>query len=463
MILTEMGLPRTPLLCYTDQKPIPQFPMAKRGMRHGRSLLLTALIGALIGSATSLHSTLRADIEVPGDGGSGSGGRDKSSSSKSYERKEVSKSSKSSESGNTQGSGQGSGVGGGAGGAVGGVTGGLGGGEVGGNGGESEEDRKRAEEDRKRAEEKRKRAEEEWKRIESERVRIEEEARQRLRHEEEERQKRMEEARKNTQPPIGGEEQEKQQGCFSISGEWTTDRALCMQPTTGKPQENVNTQPDEVRIRQAQEETLRKEMEGRYVASPATEQKRMVLLSLIADTAQRLSTLRDTGIVTNPEQRQFVESSIEWLRGGETYFGESRGDEELDQMAGYIRQIAEYGQEVVKQARAEATAEGQLQANISDLFLRTERLLIVFPDILAVLAREGIAIDPSLSTDYGSLVQYFQTVKAACLANSASCSSLDDVLTGMQHLQVSVQSALVVAGKPEVETLIKEVVQSRTK
>lgn len=461
--------------------------MARRQLRHGRSLLLTALIGALISSASSLHSTMRADLEVLGDGGSGSGSRgksssskssekneEKSSSSKSSEKREGSKSSKSSESGNannqgnTQGGGQGSGVtGGGVGGAIGGVTGGLGGGEVAGGGGKqgsppgnsgggSDEERKRAEGDRKRAEE-------EWKQIESDRMRIEEEARQRLRHEEEERQRRMEEARKNTQPPVGGEEKETQQGCFSISGEWTTDRALCMQPTPTQAQGKSEKHSDEERIQQAQKEEIRKKMESRYRASPEMDQKRVVLLSLISETIQRLGALRDVGIVTNAEQQQFVDSSIEWLRGGETYFMEHRSEEEVDQMVVYIRQIAEYGQEIVSQARTVAANEDRMQPNIGDIFLRTERLLLVFPDVLAILTREGITVDPSLSSDYETLVQYFHTVKDACTQNAASCSALEDVLTGMQHLQASVKSVLAAAGKPEMETLIHEVVESRTK
>ncbi|TSC99762.1 MAG: hypothetical protein Greene101449_539 [Candidatus Peregrinibacteria bacterium Greene1014_49] len=273
----------------------------------------------------------------------------------------------------------------------------------------------------------------------------------------------MEEARKNTQTPVGGEEKNTQQGCFSISGEWTTDRALCMQPTPTHAQEQTTDHSDEERIQQAQQEELRRQMESRYKAPPEMDQKRIVLLSLITQTSQRLSALRDAGIVTNAEQRQFVDSSIEWLRGGEAYFTENRSDEELDQMVGYIRQIAEYGQEVVRQARTVAENAGQTQSNIGEIFHRTERLLLVFPDVLAILTREGITVDPSLSGDYSALVQYFQTIKTACASNAASCNALDDVLTGMQHLQASVQSVLAVAGKPEVEALIKEVVQSRTK
>ncbi|OGJ71811.1 hypothetical protein A3G69_05365 [Candidatus Peribacteria bacterium RIFCSPLOWO2_12_FULL_53_10] len=427
--------------------------MVRRRTRHGRSLLLTVLIAVLIGSATHLHSTMRADLDILGDGGSGSGNRGKSSSSKASEGKEESKSSKSSESGKNDGQRTGA-DGGVAGGVGGGVIGGTGDGVIGGGGSDA---------DRERAEEERKRAEEEWKRIESDRMRIEEEAKQRLRHEEEDRQHRVEEARKNTQPPVGGKKEDAQQGCFSISGEWTTDRALCMQPTPTLTVDKTEEHNDENRIKQAQEEELHRKMEGRYIASPESNQKRIVLLSLISETSQRLTALRDIGIITNPEQRQFVESSIEWLRGGETYFTENRSDEELDQMVGYIRQIAEYGQEVVNQARVTAANAGQIASNIGEIFLRTERLLLVFPDVLAILTREGIAVDPSLSTDYDTLVQYFQTMKTACASNGNSCNALDDVLTGMQHLQVSVQSAIAVAGKPEVENLIREVIQSRTK
>ena len=403
--------------------------MVRRRTRHGRSLLLTVLIAVLIGSATHLHSTMRADLDILGDGGSGSGNRGKSSSSKASEGKEESKSSKSSESGKNDGQRTGA-DGGVAGGVGGGVIGGTGDGVIGGGG--SDADRERAEEERKRAEE-------------------------------EDRQHRVEEARKNTQPPVGGKKEDAQQGCFSISGEWTTDRALCMQPTPTLTVDKTEEHNDENRIKQAQEEELHRKMEGRYIASPESNQKRIVLLSLISETSQRLTALRDIGIITNPEQRQFVESSIEWLRGGETYFTENRSDEELDQMVGYIRQIAEYGQEVVNQARVTAANAGQIASNIGEIFLRTERLLLVFPDVLAILTREGIAVDPSLSTDYDTLVQYFQTMKTACASNGNSCNALDDVLTGMQHLQVSVQSAIAVAGKPEVENLIREVIQSRTK
>ena len=52
--------------------------MARR-TRYGRSLLVTALIGAVIGSATSLHATTRADLGLP-DLRSVSGGSGNSSS-----------------------------------------------------------------------------------------------------------------------------------------------------------------------------------------------------------------------------------------------------------------------------------------------------------------------------------------------------------------------------------------------
>lgn len=429
--------------------------MARR-TRYGRSLLVTALIGAVIGSATSLHPTVRADLGLP-DTRSVSGGKGSSSSVCMSDICVIERAlPRSNEKGSTET-------------------------DVGRTGGNSsfvrdtnedkdkdknededeeaeKEARKKAEEARHKAEDDRKRAEEEWKRVESERIRIEEEARERLRKEEEERQQKIDEARKNALPPAGGEDV--QPGCFSISGEWTTDRALCMQPTP-LSQEVVTEHPDEKRIQEAKENALHKKMEKRYVATPEVEGKRMALLDLIQESAKRLSAVQSTGLVTNPEQQQFIGSSIEWLKGGAAYFSESRREDEVDQMIGYIRQIVVYAQDVVVEARKAGGTS--MMPDISALFLRTERLLLVFPDILALLTKEGITVDPSLASDYATLLSYFKTVRDACAQNAASCSALDDVLTGMQHLQASVQSVITVAGKPDVEKLIREVVEARTK
>lgn len=487
MIVAETALPRTPILCYTDAKSIPNSLMATCRAKHGRSFLLTALIGALIGSAVSLRSVMRADLATTSIGG-GRGDASKSSSSvcigqtcgTGTARSEKSERSQSGESGNSSAqsdarkNGQGSDLGDDrnrVGGIGDGVTGGMGngtkgdmGGTIGGSDTGSEEERKRLEEERKRTEEARRKAEEEWKRMESERLRIEAEAQARLHKEEEGRRRRLEEVRKNTQSPLGGGMEDAQQGCFSVTGEWATDRALCMQPTTVAEQK-IATQGqtmDEALIKEAQEKELHRKMKQLYVEAPETDQKRLMVLSLIAETSQRLAALRDAGIVKNPERLGFVESSIEWLHGGEIYFTESRNDDEVNQMVSYIRQIVEYGQQIVDEARAVAADDGAPSPQIFDIFLRTERLLLVFPEVLALLAREGVTVDPNLAADYENLIQYFQVIKNSCLTTGQSCGAVDDILTGMQHLQTSIQSVLAVAGRPEVETLIREVVQSRT-
>ncbi len=233
-----------------------------------------------------------------------------------------------------------------------------------------------------------------------------------------------------------------------------------MQPTPHS-QAVVTDHPDEERIQEAKEDALHKKMERRYVATPEVEGRRMALLDLIQKTTERLSALQSTGLVTNAEQQQFIASSIEWLKGGAAYFSESRREDEVNQMITYIRQIAVYAQDLVVEARKAGGTS--MTPDISALFLRTERLLLVFPDILALLSKEGIIVDPSLATDYATLLSYFKTVRDACAQNAASCSALNDVLTGMQHLQASVQSVITVAGKPETEKLIREIVEARTK
>lgn len=427
--------------------------MARR-TQYGRSLLVTALIGAVIGCAASLRSATKAQL-LRDDGGRGSSsstclglncGMPAAESSKSSEKGKTGTgtSEKSSSSKSFFGD-------------SGGTISGAGGGGSNEDKRREEEARKKAEEARKRAEEDRKRMEEDWKRMEGERLRIEQEALERLRKEEEERQRKLEEARNNALPPAGSTDA--QPGCFSISGEWTTDRALCMQPKP--PQEVKSRHPEEERIQEAKEDELQKKMEERYVATAKVEGKRMALLSLIQETSDRLSAVQGMELVTDPEQRQFIGSSIEWLKGGASYFTESRSEDEVDQMITYIRQIAEYAQDVVAEARKAAGAS--MAPDISALFLRTERLLLAFPDILALLSKEGITVDPNIASDYATLLVYFQTVRTACTQNAGSCSALDDVLTDMQHLQSSVQSVITVAGKPETEKLIREIVEARTK
>ncbi len=334
-----------------------------------------------------------------------------------------------------------------------------------------EEERKRAEEDRRRFEEEqwrneeqrrfneeenRKRTEEEWKRMESEKQRISEEAINRLRQEEAVRQQKIEEARYSAQQSPAGSE--KVLGCTDAKGLWTTDRSECAY--------NELVHPDPVyidpQVEAAQQEEIRRKMMDRYVAEEQSSQKQFLVASLIGETLERLVAVRDANLLASPEQQKFVDDSIQWLRGGQEYFATpGRTDDEVAQMSGYIRQIVDYAQQVTDEARkARIAATGSLP-EIGAIFGRTEKMLNVFPDVLAVLSTEGVEINQDVVNAYGAIATRFSEIRSACMLDSKVCNQLDEVLGGLEQLQAYVISAINAAGKPEVETLINEVVRAR--
>ncbi len=334
-----------------------------------------------------------------------------------------------------------------------------------------EEARKQAEEDRRRLEEAerqgqeerlqqeeeaRKRAEEEWKRMEEEKQRISIEAMERLRQEEAMRQQKIEEARVSAQQSPAGSDQ--MLGCTNANGLWTTDRSDCAYHQIIHP-DPVYVDPQ---VEAAQQEEIRRKMMDRYVAEEQSAQKQFLVASLIGETLERLVAVRDANLLASPEQQKFVDESIQWLRGGQEYFSTpGRTDDEVSQMSGYIRQIVDYAQQVTDEARkARIAATGSLP-EIGAIFGRTEKMLNVFPDVLAVLSTEGVAINQEVIGAYGAIATRFAEIRSACILDANVCGQLDEVLGGLEQLQTYVLAAINAAGKPDVETLINEVVRAR--
>ncbi len=334
-----------------------------------------------------------------------------------------------------------------------------------------EEERRRGEEERRRKEEEerrnaeevlkqeeaRRQTETEWKRMEEEKQRISAEAMQRLQQEEAVRQKKIDEARISAVQSTNAMG-ESALGCTDAKGLWTTDRSECSYQETVHP-DPVYVNPE---VEAAQQEEIRRKMMDRYVAEEQSSQKQFLVAGLIGETLERLVAVRDANLLSSPEQQKFVDDSIQWLRGGQEYFATpGRTDDEVAQMSGYIRQIVDYAQQVTDEARkARIAATGSLP-EIGAIFGRTEKMLNVFPDVLAVLSTEGVEINQDVINAYGAIATRFAEIRNACMLDAKVCGQLDEVLGGLEQLQAYVISAINAAGKPEVETLINEVVRAR--
>jgi hypothetical protein len=319
-----------------------------------------------------------------------------------------------------------------------------------------EEERHNAEERFKQDEENRKHAEEEWKRVEEEKQRISEEAINRLRQEEALRQQKIEEARVNAQQSPDGSQL--LLGCTDAKGLWTTDRSECSY------QEIVHPDPVYVdpQVEAAQQEEIRRKMMDRYVAEEQSSQKQFLIVSLIGETLERLVAVRDANLLSLPEQQKFLDESIQWLRGGQEYFAAAgRSEDEVAQMSGYIRQIVGYAQQVTDEARkARISATGSVP-EIGAIFERTEKMLNIVPDVLAILSTEGIEINQDVINAFGAIATRFAEIRSACMLDARVCGQLSEVLTGLEQLQAYVHSAIDAAGKPDVEQLVEEVVKAR--
>jgi hypothetical protein len=72
-----------------------------------------------------------------------------------------------------------------------------------------------------------------------------------------------------------------------------------------------------------------------------------------------------------------------------------------------------------------------------------------------------VEINQDVVNAYGAISTRFMEIRSACMLDSQVCGQLDEVLGGLEQLQAYVISAINAAGKPEVETLINEVVRAR--
>ncbi len=321
-----------------------------------------------------------------------------------------------------------------------------------------EEANRISEETLRREEEVRRAAEEEWKRIEEERQRISAEAMQRLQQEEAIRQQKIDEARLSAMQSINATG-ESPLGCTDANGLWTTDRSECSYHQQVIHPDPVYVDPQ---VEAAQQQEIRRKMMDRYVAEEQSSQKQFLVASLIGETLERLVAVRDANLLTSPEQQKFVDESIQWLRGGQEYFATpGRTDDEVAQMSGYIRQIVNYAQQVTNEARTARIAATGGIPEIGMIFSRTEKILNVFPDVLALLSVEGVPISQDVIEAYGTIATRFAEIRSACSLDVTVCRQLEEVLTGMEQLKTYVIAAIHAAGKPEVEATIHEVVEAR--
>jgi hypothetical protein len=305
-------------------------------------------------------------------------------------------------------------------------------------------------------EEARIRAQEEWNRMEAEKQRLSVEAMERLRQEEALRQQKIEEARINAMQMIGGKETQSL-GCTDRQGFWTTDRSACAYDQGMATQEVLDPQ-----IEEAKQQELRRKMVERYVAEEQNAQKQLAISNLTTETLERLVAVRDANLLASAEHQQFLDQSIQWLRGGQEYFAvPGRSEEEITQMTTYLRQIVDYAQRVTDEARAVRVAAVGSLPEIGAIFGRTEKMLNVFPDVLAVLSMEGVPVNQDVISAYGTITTRFAEIRSACVVDPHTCGKLDEVLSGLEKLQAYVLSAINAAGKPDVETTINEIVRAR--
>lgn len=326
---------------------------------------------------------------------------------------------------------------------------------------ESEDARRAAEEERKRLknEAERQRMEEEAKRMAEEQLRLANERleaqKEALRQAELTRRKQEEDLRNALQAThqqrvealVPGAQVHIPLSCLDSNGNLTTDRVAC--DTT-----KIDAVSPRATLTPEQEIILEKRAEERFLGTDVVNARRQEILTLIEGTRQRLSGIRDSGLLQGTDV-DFLNQSIDWLGGAYGYFTTpERTSDDIAMMRTYLGQIIGYTEQLLQKTRVTAP-------KIDTLVSKTDVILGTFPDIFWILTREGVPADPQILEEYGAAVGVLNEIKVRCPGEDAQCRRLSEVIGIIESMQGKIQDAIAQSGKTEVNGMIREAIQAK--
>ena len=209
--------------------------------------------------------------------------------------------------------------------------------------------------------------------------------------------------------------------CFDSAGNIVGKRSEC-----DHKQENIMLRKKEVSDVVAQED-IRKKLLG----DNNTQEKSARLIESLTSARARLQKISHSGKY-NEDVQKYFEQSIAWLDRGITYFStEERSIEEIQQMAGPVRQLIEQATALIRQQNNLPS----VTPDINPIIAKTEGLLLKFRESFIALAQGKVQLDRSALEKYSEAANLFANVKTLCLEDSDQCSHINDVLEILKFVQ----------------------------
>lgn len=102
-----------------------------------------------------------------------------------------------------------------------------------------------------------------------------------------------------------------------------------------------------------------------------------------------------------------------------------------------------------------APEEASLRSNVESIDAWMLAVLRVFP----FLEHQGIPISDTLHATYRATAGLYRTDRAACLRSIESCWQLAEILTRMDHIQLTIDTALVTSGRDDLRWTVYHMLQ----
>jgi hypothetical protein len=242
-------------------------------------------------------------------------------------------------------------------------------------------------------------------------------------------------------------------GCFDVAGAWTTDRTKCaenQQPYV-QPQVSGNAGQDS---QEAPEEQKKAEriIEQKFVADTKRTAIVQSLLSSTTEAVGRISTLLESSVLPQ-EVRTELEKQQEALRTAQ------RAAAVPEQS---IRELQLVADTVSARLQEVQKATQPLQGSVSPPFAVTDRLDRIFtglPAIFGLMFNEQIPVDSATVDAYLTAQTTYDSVRASCLEQPASCSDLVQAIDALEPVFAGLRLALETAGRTDLELQIDALLQ----
>ncbi len=270
---------------------------------------------------------------------------------------------------------------------------------------------------------------------------------------------------------------DKQQlGCYTTKGEWTTDRSACAatvrkMPTNTQQQPFItdddtsttpsatNTSPStfdqsahrEIEIDQ-QDNDLQNGFQELFNTSTGPSAATTNLLAAATSALERLQTIAGTPLPDTT--RAMVADTRTWIATLITDVSSGQpSDDDVQAKADELKAKLTETMQLVSATIPTGTKR-------PDSVLKTmDHIFATLPVVFAFLQEQSAPISLDSSTVYMTTSNAYTKAKADCLATASKCAKLQDIITGLESLRLSMTVTLEQLGKTDLQARVDEMMR----